>query len=124
VLDSGIVLVVGSDNTALVWCDSGAQDVRSPVTYIQFQVIVKDEPFVIMPNELCIVGDGSGRSSIWCDSGQLWDRVGERFSTVTELNADNLFAIAAGDVWEVPANSPLIRHRDPSLVDSAVLWIQ
>ncbi len=122
-IDSGIVVVVGADNTALVWCDAMAAVLMSPVNTVIRQILIKDEPFVVESNAVTVIGSDP-TASLWCDSNTWWDRDNFGFETMLDLNADNLFKLDTNEVLDIRSRSPIARHLDSAAADTGALWIR
>jgi len=121
-ISSGELLTIGTDNTALVWCDSNKAMAMTLVEYINSQTIIRDEPYIIDYGTVAVIGYDS-KASLWCDSIMAWSRDSLTFNKLVDLNIDNLYILNTNEVLDIPADSPLERHIDRKLIDSRVLWI-
>ena len=121
-ISSGELLTIGTDNTALVWCDSNKAMAMTLVEYINRQTIIRDEPYIIDYGTVAVIGYDS-KASLWCDSIMAWSRDSLTFNKLVDLNIDNLYILNTNEVLDIPADSPLERHIDRKLIDSRVLWI-
>ena len=120
---SGEVIIVGTDNKALVWCDSNKSMSTTMIEYINRQVIIRDEPFTLDYGTVAVIGY-DGTASIWCDSNRFWDRLNNGFKVVLELNTDNLYIINTAEILELAADDPMNRHLDAAAMDTGAVWIR
>jgi hypothetical protein len=120
---SGEVIIVGTDNKALVWCDSNKAMSTTMVEYITRQVIIRDEPFVLDYGTVAVIGYNY-TASIWCDSNRFWDRLNNGFNVVLELNTDNCYVININEILDLAADDPMNRHLDAAAMDTGAVWIR
>ena len=123
VINSGELLTIGSDNTALVWCDSNKATATTLIEYITRQVIVRDEPFIIDYGTVAVIGY-DGTASVWCDSNRFWDRSNNGFQTLVDLNINNLYIVANNEILDLVADDPVNRHLDQATLDRGAIWIR